>query len=72
MADAAPSVNRKAGSNGRTGIEHRPQGELGGLRSQPYTVWYRGRIVCFCRTKRGAADALDRELQQSKSYAAHQ
>ena len=32
---AAPSVNTQAASNGRTEIEHRPQGELGAPRCQP-------------------------------------
>ena len=58
ITDAAPSVNRKAASNCRTEIEHRPVGELGGPRSQPYTVWYRGKIVYFCTTKEDAVNAL--------------
>ncbi len=33
FTDAAPSVNTKTASNGRTEIEHRPQGELGAPRS---------------------------------------
>ena len=69
ITDAAPSVNRKAASNCRTEIEHRPVGELGGPRSQPYTVWYRGKIVYFCTTRDEAAEALGRELQQSKLRA---
>ncbi len=63
---AEPSRHRKAASDGRTGIEHRPQGELGAPRSQPYTVWYQGKVVFFCRTKGEAAEALGRELRRSR------
>ncbi len=63
---AAPSVNTKTASNGRTEIEHRPQGELGAPRSQPYTVWYQGKTVYFCTTKEEAVNVLSWELRQSR------
>ena len=45
---SALALNTQATSDGRTGVEHRPQGELGGPRSQPYNVWHQGKIVYFC------------------------
>ncbi len=65
-AQAAPSVNTKTASNGRTEIEHRPEGELGAPRSQPYTVWYQGKTVYFCTTKEEAVNVLSWELRQPK------
>ena len=53
-----------------TGIEHRPKGELGSPRSQPYTVWYEGKIVYFCGTRMEAANALGLELRQAGLHAA--
>lgn len=63
--NAAPSLHSKAACDGFTGIEHCPQAAFGGPRSQPYTVWYKGKIVCFCKTKREAANVLTRELRKS-------
>ena len=63
--DAAPGLNMGEPSDGRTGIEHRPHGELGDSRSQPYTVWHGGEIVYFCRTKGEAMNVLGRELRKS-------
>jgi hypothetical protein len=59
---AAPSRNGKRAAGSFTGIEHCPQGELGGPRCQPYTVWYQGKIVRFCKTKGEAANVLAWEL----------
>ncbi len=55
---AAQSLNTQATSESRTGIEHRPQGELGGPRSQPYSVWHHGNIVYFCKTREEALNIL--------------
>ena len=55
---AAQSLNTQATSDSRTGIEHRPQGELGGPRSQPYNVWHQGKIVYFCKTREEAVNIL--------------
>lgn len=57
---SALALNTQATSDSRTGIEHRPQGELGGPRSQPYNVWHQGKIVYFCKTREEAVNILVR------------
>ena len=57
---SALALNTQATSDGRTGVEHRPQGELGGPRSQPYNVWHQGEIVYFCKTREEAVNILVR------------
>ena len=69
MTDAAPSLDTEAVFIGFTGIQHRPLRKRGGPRSQPYTVWYQGNIVFFCRTKGEAAEALGRVLRRSSLRA---